>query len=150
MLEALSVTVRELVLALLHRSPDDRVTLVYQQDLPHIPGSQASWALLAGTPDESDPERFRFAKGTVEDIWAATGNRRPLVWQKDEYIADRPQPVRGRMLVRDLVSRLLDEDPEAPLVMTGTFPLYLRVGRHVNRGGSRENIILQETAVWED
>lgn len=150
MLEALSVTVRELVLALLHRSPDDRVTLVYQQDLPHIPGSQPSWALLAGTPDKSDPERFRFAKGTVEDIWAATGNRWPLVWQKYEYIADRPQPVRGRMLVRDLVSRLLDEDPEAPLVMTGTFPLYLRVGRRVNRGNPRENIILQETAVWED
>lgn len=64
MLEAISVTVRELVLALLHRSPDDRVTLVYQQDLSHIRGSQPSWVLLVGHTGECDPERFRFAKGT--------------------------------------------------------------------------------------
>lgn len=118
--------------------------------MPHFPGFEKSGALSVGTPDESDPIRFRYVEGTVEHIWQGTGSPWPLVSEKMDYVADRPLPAYGNVSVRDLVSRLLDEDPEAPLVMTGGFPLYLRVGRRVHAGGPRVSIVLQEAPVWEN
>lgn len=135
MLESSSVTVRELVLALLERSPDETVQLTYQQQLLNVPGHRASWGL------------FTRAEGGVksETIWAATAPDHIRSFGM-ETVFDRPLPLRGPVTVRELVSRLLDEDPTASLAITGSFPLFLRVGRQVTGG----RVVLQEAFLWED
>lgn len=135
MLESSSVTVRELVLALLERSPDETVQLAYQQQLPNVPGHRASWGL------------FTRAEGAErsETIWAATAPDYVRSFGM-ETVLDRPRSLYGAVTVRELVSRLLDEDPAAFLAITGSFPLFLRVGRQVAGG----RVVLQEACLWED
>jgi hypothetical protein len=149
MLEAKSVTVRELILALLGHAPDERAQLWYQQDNPMVEGSQPVWQLSVGQWDASDVARQKFLPGTIEHVWTATGGSwNPetglTILPKHEYIANRPRSVYGSVRVSDLVSRLLDEDPDGALVMTGSYPLSLRVGRRLRTG----QIYLQETQVW--
>lgn len=135
MLESSSVTVRELVLALLERSPDETVQLTYQQHLVNVPGHLASWGL------------FVQAEGAEESQTIWTANAPDYVRSFGmETVLDRPRSLYGAVTVRELVSRLLDEDPAAFLTITGNFPLFLRVGRQVAGG----RIVLQEACLWED
>lgn len=135
MLESSSVTVRELVLALLERSPDETVQLTYQQQLVNVPGHLASWGL------------FVQAEGAEESETIWTANAPDYVRSFGmETVLDRPRSLYGAVTVRELVSRLLDEDPAAFLTITGNFPLFLRVGRQVAGG----RIVLQEVGLWEN
>lgn len=135
MLESSSVSVRGLVLALLERSPNDTVQLTYEQRIPNVPGHLASWRLAVWTEGAE----------TYETIWTATAPDHVRSFGM-ETVLDRPRPLRGTVTVRELVSRLLDEDPAASLAITGSLPLFLRVGRQVAGG----RIVLQEACLWEN
>lgn len=141
------ISARELILALLGTDGDWRAALWYEQSNPMLPvPNPPRWGLHVA--EWSDDAISRPVRDTIISVWEQERDASLQVRGTSRFSGPRGG-VYGYVTVRELVSRLLDvQDADAKLIMTGSFPLHLRVGKVVNEGTPHAYLGVSDDAIW--
>lgn len=141
------ISVRDLVLALIGTNGDWRASLWYEQtNYMLAEPNPPRWALFVG---EYAADSLGFVHGTAITIWQQDGTGEVPVRPSAQLTEPGAKNLYGAIPVRELVSRLLDvRDADAKLIMTGGYPLHLRVGKISHEGTPYAYLAASEAAVW--